>query len=111
MVGVVVVAAGGLGWGRPGLVAAALGTVLSLGNVWALHRFAVRAVAAVPALGPAAASAQLTGALAAKTMVLLLCLWLLGRAGGLAMVPLGLGLLVSVFALLGAGLGESLRKE
>jgi hypothetical protein len=98
------VLAGALGWGRSGLAAAALGTALSLANVWVLHRLAVRAVANVALTGPAAAASQLTSALGAKTMVLLLCAWLCIRGGGVATVPFALGLLVAAFALLGGGL-------
>jgi hypothetical protein len=111
VIGGAVLAGGALGWGRPGLLAAALGTGLSLLNVWVLRRFAARAVEAVSATGPAAASSQLTAALGAKTMVLLTCVWLLGRAAALETVPFAFGLLVSVFALLGAGLWSALRGE
>jgi hypothetical protein len=110
VVGGAVLVSGALGWGRAGLVAAALGTALSLVNVWALHRFAVRAVASVALAGPAAASAQLTSALGAKTVVLLTAVWLIARGGSLATVPFALGLLVAVFALLGAGLWSTLRQ-
>ena len=110
VVGGAVLGSGALGWGRAGLVAAALGTALSLLNVWALRRFAVRAIANVAVAGPSAASAQLTSELGAKTVVLLAMVWLVTRGGSLAMVPFALGLLVSVFALLGAGLWSALRE-
>jgi hypothetical protein len=109
VVGGAVLVAGALGWGRAGLVAAALGTALSMLNVWALRRFAVQAIANVALTGPSAASAQLTSALGAKTVVLLAMVWLVARGGSLAMAPFALGLLVSVFALLGAGLWSALR--
>jgi hypothetical protein len=111
VIGGAVLVGGALGWGRPGLLAAAVGTVLSLLNVWVLRRLAVRAVAAVPATGPSAASSQLTAVLGAKTIVLLTCVGLLGRAADLETVPFAFGLLVSVFALLGAGLWSALRGE
>jgi hypothetical protein len=103
--------AGALGWGRAGLLAAALGTGLSLINVWALRRFAARAVANVAVLGAGAASAQLTAALGAKTMVLLGAVWVIGRGGTLAMLPFACGLMVAVFALLGAGLWSAFHPE
>jgi hypothetical protein len=106
-----VLVAGALCWGRAGLVAAALGSALSVLNVWALRRFAVRAIENVALAGPSAATAQLSSALGAKTVVLLAMVWLLVRSGSLAMVPFTLGLLVSVFALLGAGLWSALRGE
>src|SRR4051812_29803213 len=106
-----VLAGGALGWGCAGGVAAAMGTALSGVNVWTLRRFAVRAVASVAVEGPAAASSQLTAALGAKTVVLFTCVWVLGRAAALEAVPFAFGLLVSVFALLGAGLWSALRGE
>jgi hypothetical protein len=109
VVGGAVLVSGALGWGRAGLLAAALGTALSLLNVWALRRFAVRAIANVALAGPSAASAQLSSELGAKTVVLLAMVWLIARTGSLAMVPFALGLLVAVFALLGAGLWSALR--
>jgi hypothetical protein len=109
VVGGGVLVSGALGWGRAGLVAAALGTALSLVNVWALHRFARRAVASVALAGPAAASAQLSSALGVKTAMLLASVWLVARSGSLATVPFALGLLVAVFALLGAGLLSALH--
>jgi hypothetical protein len=110
-VGGVVLVSAALGWGRAGLVAAAAGTVLSLVNVWALHRLAGRAVESLSVAGPATAAAQMTSALGAKTVVLLAGVWLLARGGRLEPVPFALGLLVSVFALLGAGLCGGLRAE
>ena len=109
VVGGAVLVSGALGWGRAGLVAAALGTALSLLNVWALRRFAVSAIANVALAGPSAASARLSSELGAKTVVLLTVVWLIARNGSLAMVPFALGLLVAVFALLGAGLWSALR--
>jgi hypothetical protein len=111
VVGGAVLAVGALGWGRAGLVAAAAGTALSLVNVWALGRVATRAVESVALTGPAAAASRLTSLLGAKTVVLLTSVWVLCRLTALETVPLGLGLLVSVFALLGAGLWSALGGE
>jgi hypothetical protein len=109
-VGGAVVISGALGWGRPGLLSAATGTVLSLVNVWALARLAGRAIADLALAGPAAAAARMTSALGAKTVVLLAGVWLLCRGGRLEPAPFALGLLVSVFALLGAGLWTGLAR-
>jgi hypothetical protein len=93
-----------LGWGRPGLVAAALGAGLSILNTWALARLANRAAARAAAQEPHTATVQLTSALGAKTAVLLTAVWVLTRGGKLALTPFAMGLLVSVVSLLGAGL-------
>jgi hypothetical protein len=95
---------GAFGWGRAGLVAAALGTAISLLNLWALRRLALRAVASISQTGAGAATAQLSSALGAKTMVLLALVWVVSRSAALPTLPFALGLLVTVFALLGAGL-------
>jgi len=104
-------AAGALGWGRPGLLAAAAGVALSLINVWALERMAARAVGRVAELGAGAAAAQLTSALGAKTMVLLGAVFVLARLARLEALPFALGLMVSVASLLGAGLVSARRAE
>jgi hypothetical protein len=98
-------------WGRAGAAAAAAGTLLSLANVWALARFAMRAMGQAAAGGPHTATAQLTAALGAKTALLLGAVWALTRSGRLQVLPFGLGLMVSVFALLGAGLWSAARAE
>ena len=106
-----VLALSALGWGRAGLAAAAAGTVLSLLNVWALARFALRAMAQATAIGPHTATAQLTAALGAKTVVLFTAVWVLTRSGRLETLPFALGLMVSVFSLLGAGLWSAARAD
>lgn len=108
-----VAAISALVWGPRGLLAAVVGTGLSLINVWALGRMATRAVAAVGVVGPQAATAQLSGALGAKTTILLVSVWMVTRGGQMEILPLALGLLVSVFSLLGAGLwsAASAREE
>jgi hypothetical protein len=107
--GGVVLALAGLAWGRRGLASAAAGSLLSFANVWALGLFARRAVARA-AEGDLSVGGQLTGALGAKTVVLLTTAWVLIRTGGLETLPFGLGYLVSIFSLLGAGLWAARRE-
>jgi len=107
--GVVVLSA--LAWGMPGLVAAAVGSTLSVVNVFVLTRFARQAVVVAAAGGPNTAIVRLTSALGAKTIVLLTIVWLLCKSTRLHVLPLAIGLLVTVFCLLGAGLVTGLRGE
>jgi hypothetical protein len=102
---------GALGWGGAGLAAAAAGGLLSLVNVWALHKASVRAVAQAAAGGPSTAVVQLTAALGAKTALLFAAVWIATHAAHVPILPFGLGLLVSVFSLLGAGLTAVARAE
>ena len=95
----------------PGLVAAAIGASLSIVNVFLLTRFARQAVAVAAAGGPNTAIVRLTSALGAKTIVLLTIVWALCKSTHLHVLPLALGLLVTVFCLLGAGLVTGLRGE
>ncbi|HEX3903994.1 MAG TPA: hypothetical protein VH853_14225 [Polyangia bacterium] len=104
-----VLALSALCWGHRGLVSAAAGSLLSFANVWALERFAQRAVERA-AIGDASVAAPLTAALSAKTVVLLTTSWVLLRAGRLLPLPFGLGYLVSIFSLLGAGLFAARRE-
>jgi hypothetical protein len=94
-------------WGRTGLIAAGLGALVSVANLWVLGRLSARAArrAAAEGAGGAAASG-LQAALSAKTAVLLVVVALLmgGAGAGLAPAPFVMGLLVSVLALLAAGL-------
>ena len=106
-----VLAAGGIGWGQGGTIAAAVGVLLSLGNVWFLHRMGTRAMRTAgdsPGdAGPATqAAVGLQVALAAKTVILLTLVALLANRGAIARhtTPFTLGILVTVFALLAAGL-------
>ena len=101
---IVVVVASGFAWGPRGLVAASLGSLLSLGNVWLLFRMGKKAVAR--AEGGQEALPSLQVGLGAKTAGLMLAVVLLTRVGGLRTetAPLVLGLLVSVLALIAAGL-------
>ena len=100
----------GLLWGRRGFSSAAAGSLLSLANVWALDRFAQRAVERAE-LGDLSVAGQLTAALGAKTIVLLTTAWVLMRLGGFQTLPFGLGFMVSIFSLLGAGLRAARRAE
>ena len=111
VVGGAVVIASALAWGMPGLVAAAVGSTLSIINVFVLTRFASRAVAIAAAGGPNTAIVRLTSALGAKTIALLVIVWVICKTSHLALLPLALGLLVTVICLLGAGLVTSLREE
>jgi hypothetical protein len=108
--GVFVLAMSALLWGRRGLVSAAAGSLLSLANVWTLERFARRAVERAAVVGGGVAG-PLSAALSAKTVVLLTTSWVLIRTGRLETLPFGLGFLVSIFALLGAGLWSAGRTE
>jgi hypothetical protein len=109
VVGGAVVVASALAWGTKGLVAAAVGSALSVINVFVLTRFAQKAVAVAAAGGPNTAIVRLTSALGAKTIVLLTVVWALCKTSRLALLPLALGLLVTVFCLLAAGLVTNLR--
>jgi hypothetical protein len=99
----VLLAAAGLCWGARGVASAAAGSLLSLANVWALDRFAQRAVARA-ATGDLSVAGQLVAALGAKTIVLLTTAWVMIRLGRFETLPFGLGFMVSIFSLLGAGL-------
>jgi hypothetical protein len=111
VVGGAVVTLSALAWGMPGLRAAAVGASLSVLNVFVLTRFARQAVAVAAAGGPNTAIVRLTSALGAKTIVLLTTVWVLCKSTTLLVLPLALGLLVTVICLLGAGLFTNLRAE
>jgi hypothetical protein len=109
LLGGVVVAASGLGWGRDGTVAAAIGVAVSLANVWLLYGLGMRAIRQAgdsDAAQATQAAVGLQGALAAKTVILLALVVVLTSRAAIARsaTPFGLGLLVTVFALLAAGL-------
>jgi hypothetical protein len=111
VVGGAVVVLSALAWGKPGLEAAAVGSLLSVINVFVLTRFARQAVVVAAAGGPNTAIVRLTSALGAKTIVLLTIVWVVCKTTRLLVLPLALGLLVTVFCLLGAGLVTGLRAE
>jgi hypothetical protein len=111
VVGGAVVVLSALAWGAAGLASAAVGAGLSVINVFLLTRFARQAVAVAADGGPNTAIVGLMSALGAKTIVLLTIVWLVCKSPGLRVLPLGLGLLVTVFSLLGAGLVMGLRAE
>jgi hypothetical protein len=100
-----------IAWGAPGFAAAAVGAGLSAINVVVLTRLARQAVAVAAVGGPNTAIVRLMSALGAKTIVLLTVVWVICKSAGLRVLPFGLGLLVTVFSLLGAGLATSLRAE
>jgi hypothetical protein len=104
VVGGGVVVASALAWGTAGLAAAAVGAALSIANVFVLTRFARQAMEIAAAGGPNTAIVRLTSILGAKTIALLGIVWALCKVTRLQTLPLALGLLVTVFCLLGAGL-------
>ena len=108
------VLAGALIWGRPGLMASAWGAALSVANVWVLARLGGRAARRAAAEGAAgAATAGLQSALGAKTAILIVLIALVFLRGGadLHPAPFVLGLLVSVVALVLAGLFGDAGRE
>lgn len=108
VVGGAVVLLSALTWGPSGLVAAGVGASLSVVNVFVLTRFSRQAVEVAAAGGPQTAIGRLTAALGAKTLVLLTIVWVLCKSAHLRVLPLALGLLVTAFCLLGAGLVTNL---
>lgn len=111
VVGGAVVTASALAWGLPGLQAAAVGAGLSVLNVFVLTRFARQALTVAAAGGPNTAVARLTSAVGAKTIVLLTIVWAVTKSTNLRTLPLALGLLVTVFCLVAAGLVTAHRTE
>jgi hypothetical protein len=111
VMGGAVVTLSALAWGMPGLRAAATGAALSVVNVFVLTRFARQAVEVAAAGGPNTAIVRLTSILGAKTIVLLTVIWGICKSTSLLILPLALGLLVTVFCLLAAGLVTSRRAQ
>jgi hypothetical protein len=111
VVGGGVVALAAFAWGTPGLLSAAIGAALSVMNVFVMTRFASQAVAVAAAGGPNTAIVRMTSALGAKTIVLLTVVWVFSKSASLRVMPLALGLLVTVFSLVAAGLVTSRRSE
>jgi uncharacterized membrane protein len=109
--GALVLALAALLGGRRGFVSATAGSLLSFANVWTLERFGQRAVEQAAVSGGGAVAAPLSAALGAKTVVLLTASWVLVRTGHLDPLPFGLGFMVSIFSLLGAGLWAARRAE
>jgi hypothetical protein len=108
--GLIVVAWAGLVWGPAGTLAAGIGALMSVGNVWVLARLGARAIresGSEPSAATASvAASRLHVALGTKTIILLALVAFLSNQGwaSLAMTPFALGLLVTVFALIAAGL-------
>jgi hypothetical protein len=98
-------------WGAPGLRAAGVGAALSVLNVFVLTRFARQAIVVAAEGWPNTAIVRLTGALNAKTVFLLCAVWIVMRSLHPHGLALALGLLVTVFSLLVAGLARTLRTE
>lgn len=111
VVGGAVVLASAFAWGRPGLAAAAVGATLSVINVFVLTRWSRQAMSVAAEGGPNTAVVRLTSILGAKTIVLLTIVWAVSKTAHLRVLPLALGLLVTVFCLLAAGLTTSQRDE
>jgi hypothetical protein len=111
VVGGAVVLASAFAWGTPGLVAAAVGAALSVINVFVLTRLSRQAMGVAAEGGPNTAYVRLTSILGGKTIVLLTVVWVLSKTAHLLVLPLALGLLVTVFCLLAAGLATGLRAE
>jgi hypothetical protein len=107
--GVLIVAWAGIVWGRAGTLAAGIGALLSISNVWVLARLGARAVRETggePSATTATnAASRLHVALGAKTIILLALVAILSQGwASLAVTPFAMGLLVTVFALIAAGL-------
>jgi len=111
VVGGAIVILSALVWGTPGLAAAAVGAALSVANVFVLTGVTRKAVAVAAAGGPNTAIVRLTSILGAKTIVLLTTVWVVAKSASLRTLPLALGLLVTVFCLLAAGLVTARRTE
>jgi hypothetical protein len=111
VVGGVVVTASALAWGLPGLRAAGVGTLISVLNVFLLTRFARQAISAAETGDASEAAGRLNGALGFKTIGLLAAVWCLSRLTHLETLPLALGLLVTAFCLVAAGLITAGRTE
>ncbi len=105
---VFVTAACGLAWGRAGLIAAGLGALLSVVNLWATLRLAGHAVAGAEE-GTRGLAGDLTAGLVLKMGALFIILWLALRVGKLDVLPLGLGLSVFAVSLLVFGLWTGVR--
>jgi hypothetical protein len=105
--GVAMVAAAGVRWGAQGSMAAALGAVVSIANVYLMARLGQRAQREATEADPGRAAARLNAALGAKTIALLVVVAFIAQLGPVRthfLTPFTLGLLVTVFALIAAGL-------
>lgn len=108
---VAAVAVGGIAWGAFGMVSAAAGAALALGNFWAIRRLGVRAVRKVTEGGTPRQALAFVGALTGKMTLLFGLVWVCMRVLGLAVLPFALGISVFVFAILLAGVGMGLRQS
>jgi len=103
---IAVTAMSGLAWGRPGVVAAAVGALLACSNLWVLRRIGARAIARAAA-GDRSQASWLMAALGAKMLVLFGLVWLCIRVYNLALVPFAIGISVLPISLVFAGLWVS----
>jgi hypothetical protein len=108
---IVVVTISALAWGRRGLEAAGVGSALSVFNVFLLTRFAQKALAAAAVGDASDAASSLNAALLFKMIGIFAAVWCLSRLMHLETLPLALGLLVTVFCLVAAGLVTARRME
>jgi hypothetical protein len=93
----------GLAWGRTGVVAGGVGSLLACSNLWVLRRVGARAVARAAA-GDRSQVSWLMAALGMKMFVLFALVWLCIRVYNLALVPFAIGISVLPISLVFAGL-------
>lgn len=112
VLGVAAVAVAGLLWGPHGMVAAAVGSALSVANFWVLRRLGARAVARVEAGASPGQAVALVMSLAVKMLLLFGLVWVAVRLIGLPILPFTLGMSVFVAAIFLGGLylGPQSRK-
>jgi hypothetical protein len=103
ILGGVVTALVGFGWGKSGVLAGGVGAILACTNLWVLRRLAARAMARA-ASGDKAQASWLMVALGAKMLVLFGLVWLCIRVYNLALVPFAIGISVLPISLVFTGL-------
>ncbi len=105
-VGAIVV--GEMVWGDEGAVAVAAGAVVACANLWALRRFAMRAVSRVLSGDPAG---TMGAGFLFKMPLLLAVLWIAIVVVRLPVAPFTLGLSIVLPSLIGGGAYLALRQE
>ncbi len=110
LLGAVATVIGAVGWGVPGLIAAAAGTTMACANLWVLRRSAGRAVRRALRDGGAVALGGLMTALVLKTTLLLGLVAVAVWGLRLAVVPFALGISVLVASLVVSGLRTGLSE-
>jgi hypothetical protein len=103
ILGGVVTALVGLGWGKSGVLAGGTGAILACTNLWVIRRLASRAIERA-ASGNKSQASWLMVALGAKMLVLFGLVWLCIRVYNLALVPFAIGISVLPISLVFAGL-------